>query len=117
MWARKYSKCIRCGGIKYKHEGLGLCKKCYNRKWVIKFTNKNEKENRKFLQIFKANKGCQICGENHPTCLDFHHIDATEKSGGISTKCRHWSKARLEKEITKCIVLCSNCHRKIHHRD
>jgi|SRR3990167_177478 len=28
-WARHYNQCVRCGDSKSKHEGYGLCKKCY----------------------------------------------------------------------------------------
>jgi hypothetical protein len=57
--------------------------------------------------------GCQICGEKDIRCLDFHHIIADDKEGAVA----HMRSApidNLESEIKKCIVLCANCHRKIH---
>lgn len=59
---------------------------------------------------------CARCSENHPATLDFRHIDPTQKDrslrdlidGGYSLK-------RIEAELAKCIVLCSNCHRKEHY--
>ena len=59
--------------------------------------------------------GCAKCGENDPSCLDFHHRDPDTKEGDIG-KIRRYSMKRLLAEIAKCDVLCANCHRK-HHRD
>jgi hypothetical protein len=46
------------------------------------------------------------------------HRDKTTKAtkrGGISqTIYDGWSKTRIEAEIAKCDVICSNCHRKHH---
>ena len=74
------------------------------------------------IEKIKSEKGCSKCGEMHPACLDFHHIDEKEKDHGISWIMRNSSKFLLENEMKKCIVLCSNCHRKLHwkkeiHRD
>ena len=56
---------------------------------------------------------CIVCGESEPVCIDFHHINPEEKDFTIG---KHRGKAReiLEKEISKCVCLCSNCHRKVH---
>ena len=53
------------------------------------------------------------CGENHISCLEFHHLDPTVKEGAVSNLIRV-SFERALKEIEKCIVLCSNCHKKEH---
>ena len=70
-----------------------------------------------YVNNYKVNKGCAKCGEKHVACLDFHHIDNSTKTKDIATMA--FNKAKMEKiieEINKCIVLCSNCHRK-HHYD
>lgn len=56
---------------------------------------------------------CIICGESEPVCIDFHHINPEEKEFTIS-KHRNRSKEWLSIEITKCVCLCANCHRKVH---
>jgi len=56
---------------------------------------------------------CIICGESEPMCIDFHHIDPSEKDFTIGQK-RNIDKNILQKEIDKCVCLCANCHRKIH---
>ena len=57
---------------------------------------------------------CTQCGEDHPAVLDFHHTDPTTKEFTVSKMMGKYSRRRIEKEITKCVVLCSNCHRKHH---
>jgi hypothetical protein len=62
--------------------------------------------------------GCVDCGESHPACLDFHHLDPKQKSENINYMLRNnrtWPT--IEAEIAKCVVLCSNCHRKRHHNE
>lgn len=46
--------------------------------------------------------------------LDFHHLDPTQKDFGFGAKgyTRAWSK--IQKELDKCVMLCSNCHRETH---
>lgn len=64
---------------------------------------------------FKLSLKCFVCGENHPATLDFHHPEDT-KENNVSTLVKNgvsWPK--LVKEIEKCTVLCSNCHRKHHY--
>lgn len=64
--------------------------------------------------IYKGGKCC-ICGYNkYNGALDFHHIDPNEKSFTIGSygHCRAWKK--VQKELDKCILLCSNCHKELH---
>lgn len=56
---------------------------------------------------------CIVCNEAEPVCLDFHHINPEEKEFTIG-KHRNKSKENLLKEISKCVCLCANCHRKVH---
>lgn len=97
----------------------------YNRKYHHKrskqsILNKYQARKKRALDILekvreiKKSIGCQKCGENDPICLDFHHLNDKEFEIGISVN-GHVSLARIEKEIAKCIVLCANCHRKLHY--
>ena len=58
--------------------------------------------------------GCCLCGESNPICLDFHHVIQEEKSDWIHRLISLNSRKKLEIELRKCAVVCSNCHRKIH---
>lgn len=63
---------------------------------------------------YKGGK-CERCGyDKCNEALEFHHLDQAEKDFGISgSHCRKWSD--IEKELDKCIMLCSNCHRELEH--
>jgi hypothetical protein len=61
--------------------------------------------------IKKASK-CVDCGEDNWKCLDFDHVDPKKKTKGISKMVRsRFSTERIQKEIDKCEIRCSNCHR------
>jgi hypothetical protein len=67
-----------------------------------------------WVSQYKAARGCKYCPESESVCLDFHHRDPKKKEINIATAVQYgWSKQRLMKEITKCDVVCSNCHRKL----
>ncbi len=67
------------------------------------------------LKEYRSNLKCEICGESHPSCIDFHHKDPSKKEIGISRSVwRGWRWERILNEISKCSVLCSNCHKKEH---
>jgi hypothetical protein len=71
---------------------------------------------RKKFNEFKLRLQCQECGENHIATLDFHHENKDSKSSTISALvhgCNSWDL--IMSEIKKCVVLCSNCHRKLHY--
>lgn len=57
---------------------------------------------------------CKICGYSfYKGALDFHHLDPSEKDFTPSKGYKKsWEK--LKKELDKCILLCSNCHREVH---
>lgn len=69
-----------------------------------------KKRMRDWMNEIKSARGCVDCGMNVIACLDFHHLDPSEKSFSFS-RVRSLSKKALSLEIEKCIVLCSNCHR------
>lgn len=56
-----------------------------------------------------------LCGEKDVACLDFHHL--RDKEFNIANEIKNLSIDNLKKEIDKCIVLCANCHRKLHYYD
>jgi 5-methylcytosine-specific restriction endonuclease McrA len=64
-----------------------------------------------------AEKGgrCQVCGYGRcADALEFHHLSSDEKDFGISSRgyTRSWKKIR--EELSKCVLLCANCHREVH---
>jgi hypothetical protein len=64
-----------------------------------------------FIKSIKSS-GCCLCGYNK--CLDaieFHHIKDKEF---ILSRIQGRGINRIKNEISKCIVVCANCHREIH---
>src|SRR5437763_16015972 len=75
-----------------------------------------KRELRRWLNEYKATLCCSRCAENHPACLDFHHLDPHTKVDGITELIKRIvSKQRILDEIAKCEVICANCHRKEHY--
>ena len=72
--------------------------KANGRAWKIK----------KFLAEYKIKRGCKDCGySKHHSALEFDHV----KGKKMLNVCFAKSIAQAEKEIQKCDVVCSNCHR------
>ena len=70
---------------------------------------------REFVNSLKIS-GCSRCPEKHVACLEFHHLDPSQKDITLSMSATNgWSFERIEKEAAKCILLCANCHRKEHY--
>ena len=103
----------------------GTCRKCqkeYRKKHyetnLKKYKDKASEYRKKTIEAFEDFKSglcCQQCGENRHWVLDFHHLDSSTKDKDLSLLIRSGSKKRVEEELKKCIVLCSNCHRDLHY--
>lgn len=69
---------------------------------------------REWLVDLKKTLKCEICKESRHYVLDFHHKNPLEKDFNIARAFKNSSKETIMKEIEKCMVVCSNCHREIH---
>lgn len=76
------------------------------------WNDRNKAKMRALFIEYKSKLKCTKCDESHISCLDFHHVDPSQKEGLITKMI--YSRLKLERELKKCIVLCSNCHRKLH---
>jgi hypothetical protein len=57
---------------------------------------------------------CEFCGFSECSpALHFHHIDPSKKSFGLSNLSGK-SYESLRKEAEKCVLVCANCHHKLH---
>lgn len=108
--------CEKCGKIFYPKKQAKTRKYCYDcipegatlsgtgihkiiKQWAVKY---------------KGNK-CELCGyDKCIEALDFHHLNPEEKEFSISDKNIKLDWQEVKKEIDKCILICSNCHREIH---
>ncbi len=70
---------------------------------------------RKVKRILVAEAGgrCSICGyDRHVAALEFHHLDPSEKEFTLARRGAH-SIEKLRAEVSKCVLLCSNCHAEV----
>ena len=83
-----------------------ICKPCDHK------GKRQRHKNAKKAWLIEHGAKCEKCGYDRCTdALDFHHKDPSTKVFNIT---RVQSVTRLRKELSKCIILCSNCHREIH---
>ena len=130
-------RCCICGGDKdeskfsWKNKSKGIrhaqCKSCKreidntyylkskDRKAAIRKTSKKVyKFLRDYVRRLKMFGSCSKCGEDRWYVLDFHHIQDKDDSVANLIK-RRCSVKRLKRELRKCTLLCSNCHRELHY--
>jgi len=73
-------------------------------------------EIKRWVMGYKRGQSCSRCPESHPACLDFHHPGVSDKEDSVHNLVwRCVSLERIKREIAKCVVLCANCHRKLHY--
>ena len=101
--------------------------KAYRKKWNAEFYANNRSatyarvrarriELMAWLDKYKSKLSCVKCGEKHPACLDFHHRDSKTKDFSLAiVKGWGYGRERMLSEIKKCMVICANCHRKVHY--
>lgn len=77
----------------------------YKRKAV-----KRRQEKRDAFAKIKESMPCTDCGKYYPACvMDFDHVKGTKKFS--ISRILDWSPAKLNKELSKCEIVCANCHR------
>ena len=100
------------------------CQKKYRRehyeqnkqKYILKARVYNKSISNWFDEYKKTLK-CSKCEEKRWWVLDFHHINPQEKEFSVAALKGKASKSKLLNEVSKCIVLCSNCHRDLHYQE
>lgn len=120
----EYKVCDYFSGEKMPYKDKKKRKE-YQKKWYAKNRKKeiasaNERKKkykvkvRDFIVKDKISKGCAKCDEIEPCCLDYHHIKDNKETAIAKVLNKGWGQKRITEEIKKCIVVCSNCHRKLH---
>lgn len=136
-WLKKYNLTTR-GKAGQKPiiitNGFKTCFKCDNSKSIDNFRYRTDRdslstycrvceaENAK--DVYLKNKTfcvnalggqCVFCNKIYPIPVyDFHHKEPEHKDFNIS-EYRHTTPTKLINELDKCILVCHNCHMKIHH--
>ena len=97
----------------------------YSRRWYLKNqkdqiqkSKKRKKLKRKEWEAYKAKQKCSHCGFSHPAVIDFHHIiRRNKKSVNKLAAVKNNIPEAIREAETKCIPLCSNCHRILHWKE
>jgi 5-methylcytosine-specific restriction endonuclease McrA len=71
---------------------------------------------RKLALIAQKGGKCEQCGYSRCVkALEFHHINPDDKEMKLDARSlagHNWEA--LQKEASKCLLLCANCHRELH---
>lgn len=109
-YGRYVNKCTSCTvkeNTFYRHKR----KDDYNQK------AKTKRHERKLRAIEYKGGVCNDCKQVvHHCAFDFHHLDSSTKHKDPGLMMSH-SDEELFKELDKCILLCSNCHRVRHFNE
>lgn len=107
---RRCSVCI----TKYQREWY---RRPGNAKRVMRSNDASDKvreaKTKNAINTLKSSIGCYCCGETDYSCLDFHHTSKKEFNIADMVN-RGFALDKILKEVDKCSILCSNCHRKLH---
>lgn len=85
-----------------------------NRVSIIANNIARRKSYKQKWEEFKDSLSCIICGYSYSAALDFHHIIRDKTKQSVNQLVSDGMYKRALEEINKCVVLCSNCHRKGH---
>ena len=82
----------------------------------ISVVSKDSIKSKEYIDAIKSISECIDCGESNPLVLDFDHVRGNKKMC-ISNMVRNsYSIETIQKEIEKCEIRCSNCHRIVTHK-
>lgn len=99
-----------------------LCPNCHRElhyKETFSLLNINETaiKRRKYNEWFNSLKTkCSNCEESRFYVLDYHHVEEKNKNINILVNSRVAKNIILE-ELSKCILLCANCHQILHYKE
>lgn len=118
-------QCAVCGQVKPLTEFYrvgksyhNMCKVCASlrRKELYEANKEHQNAQARKLHADKVTSlktPCVICGESRLVCIDFHHVDPERKLFCIGVGSH--TDEETAAELTKCVCICSNCHRDFHH--
>ncbi|UUV46170.1 hypothetical protein [Bacillus phage vB_BanS-Thrax2] len=109
------NKPFRINNIGSGGQNRMYCYECYpeglskRERSDLRYQLLREKANKAKMEI-----GCKLCGYNKTGyALDWHHHNDDKNYEPSNLLKRSWKA--YQKEIAKCVLLCSNCHREVHY--
>lgn len=128
-------QCVTCGEFKEKSEfnwrskirgkRWGTCKQCQSKqraRWYKKNKDRHVKnvqerkkrviqETQQYVWDYLSTHPCVDCGETNPVVLEFDHVRGKKKAIVSRLIAYGYGLDTIKKEIAKCEVRCSNCHK------
>lgn len=108
----------RTDGSPYK-QIQSVCKSCWNKHYSGKRRIRNTSttrtkigylaRNRNYIRDYLSNSRCKDCGHGDWRVLEFDHLPEYEKHKNVC-EMMNCSIKKIQNEIDKCEVVCSNCH-------
>ena len=108
MSAYTCRSCGTSGAENFYSTAKYQCKSCWNKR-----TAQSQKDK---VQQLKEEAGgrCTRCGYDRcQDALEFHHLDPTQKEFHLG-EARGYNIEKLRAELSKCILVCRNCHTELH---
>lgn len=109
------SECLRNKGLAAALEEIDkcdlICCNCHHNRTYQRCVTKSPYTDARFdfVRNLKVSAVCADCNIDHPYwILTFDHL--RDKEFGINKACRSMSLSALKTEITKCDIVCGNCH-------
>jgi hypothetical protein len=101
-----------------KHQSK--CKPCNISQRVAYYKNNKQKENSRNKAVFNEirdwyrnlkNNPCVDCGKIfHFSAMQYDHVGEVTKNGSLANIVKSGNKNRILEEISKCELVCANCH-------
>lgn len=137
----KTKVCNHCGERKpveefnWRWKDLGkrqrTCRECQNeqkKNWyernkethkanMVENRMKNMEAGREFIWNYLSTNPCVECGESDPRVLEFDHVRGKKRAAVTRLVRNGFSIDIIQAEIDKCVVLCSNCHKRKTYKD
>jgi hypothetical protein len=129
-------RCSQCKETKplenfaWKNKALGILARCcractreyckaHYRKNSVKHNQRRyanqlsyKERNRDYVVLHLLTHPCVDCGESDPVVLDFDHVRGSKYCAVSRLISAGFPISRLQAEMDKCVVRCSNCHRR-----
>lgn len=113
-------KC-NCGTVLTGRQRMFCSVKCkYKAHGNNTYAHQKIRGNSRKLEIIKNLGGkCSICGyRKNVAALSLHHRDPSTKSFGLDSRAlSNRTMSVILDELSKCDLVCMNCHAEIHHPD
>ena len=105
----RQSRCRECD----RKRGRELYAKGTYLKTILERRRERKTAKKQYLWDYLLKNPCSHCGEQDPVVLEFDHLDPNLKVAAVSEMASDdASYEAIDREISKCQILCANCHRR-----